>query len=96
MLSSTLSNYSIRVNGIAPGLFPSELAAGLIAQGGTSGKDPSEEGAFDHTFIPATRLGSTDDMMGTMLYMASAAGSYLNGNVQVIDGGRIGIMTGTY
>lgn len=84
------------MNGIAPGLFPSELAEGLIAQGGSSGKDPTEEGAYETSFIPAQRLGKTDDMVGTMLYMASAAGAYLNGNIQVLDGGRIGVGYGTY
>jgi NAD(P)-dependent dehydrogenase (short-subunit alcohol dehydrogenase family) len=88
--------YSIRVNAIAPGLFPSDLAAGLIAQGGKTDKDPSEEGAFDKSFIPAERLGSADDMAGTVLYMASAAGAYMNGNIQVVDGGRIALLNGTY
>lgn len=54
------------MNGIAPGLFPSELAEGLIAQGGNTDKEPTEEGAFDKTFIPAERLGKTDDMVGTV------------------------------
>ena len=95
-LSGTLAPYSIRVNAIAPGLFPSELAAGLIAQGGRSKEDPTEEGAYEKSFIPAERLGKTDDIIGAMLYMASAAGAYLNGNIQVIDGGRISQLNGTY
>jgi len=95
-LSGTLAPYHIRANAIAPGLFPSELAAGLIAQGGSSDRDLSEEGAYDYSFIPATRLGRTDDIVGTMLYMSSRAGAYLNGVINVIDGGRIGLMNGTY
>lgn len=95
-LSGTLAPYSIRVNAIAPGLFPSELAAGLISQGGSGDKDPTEVGAFEKDFIPAQRLGKTDDIVGTMLYMASAAGAYLNGNIQVLDGGRVSQLNGTY
>jgi NAD(P)-dependent dehydrogenase (short-subunit alcohol dehydrogenase family) len=95
-LAGTLAPYSIRVNAIAPGLFPSDLAAGLIAQGGETGQDPTEEGAFEKSFIPAQRLGKTDDIVGTVLYMSSAAGSYLNGNIQVLDGGRISQLPGTY
>ena len=68
-LSGTLAPYAIRVNAIAPGLFPSELAAGLISQGGRLKEDPTEEGAYEKSFIPAERLGKTDDIVGTMIYM---------------------------
>lgn len=95
-LSGTLAPYSIRVNAIAPGLFPSELAAGIISQAGNSGAEPTEEGSFDKTFIPAQRLGKTEDIVGTMLYMTSKAGAYLNGVINVVDGGRIGMLNGTY
>ena len=95
-LSGTLVPYSIRVNAIAPGLFPSDLAAGLIAGGGASKQDPTEEGAFDKKFIPAERLGRTGDIVGTVLYMASAAGAYLNGNITVLDGGRITQLPAVY
>ncbi|KAL9530272.1 Short-chain dehydrogenase/reductase [Sphaerulina musiva] len=96
-LAGALVPYSIRVNALAPGLFPSDLAAELIAKGGTPLKeDPCVEGAFAKSFIPAQRVGSPADMAGTVLYLASAAGAYVNGNIQVIDGGRIAIMHGTY
>jgi len=85
-LASSLVPYSIRVNGLAPGLFPSELAAGLIAKGGAQGKDVTEEGAFAKEFIPAERLGRLEDMAGTVLYVASDAGGYMNGNITVLDG----------
>ncbi|KAI7720072.1 NAD(P)-binding protein [Hortaea werneckii] len=85
-LAGTLVPYSIRVNAIAPGLFPSDLAAGLIARANTDGRDATGYGAFGKDFIPAERLGRTEDMAGTVLYMASAAGAYLNGNITVLDG----------
>ncbi|KAI6876139.1 NAD(P)-binding protein [Hortaea werneckii] len=86
-LAGTLVPYGIRVNAIAPGLFPSDLAAGLIARTNTTeGRDATADGAFGKEFIPAERLGRTEDMAGTVLYMASAAGAYLNGNVTVLDG----------
>jgi NAD(P)-dependent dehydrogenase (short-subunit alcohol dehydrogenase family) len=96
-LSGVLVPYSIRVNAIAPGLFPSDLASGLIqAGGGNKELDPSEEGAFEKSFIPAQRLGSQSDMAGTVLYMSSRAGSYMNGSVHLLDGGRLGISPSTY
>ncbi|KAK4621213.1 Short-chain dehydrogenase/reductase SAT3 [Fulvia fulva] len=91
-LSGALVPYSIRVNGIAPGLFPGDLSAGITRSKG----DPCVEGAFEKGFIPAERLGATSDMAGTVLYMASPAGAYLNGCVNVVDGGRIGQIAGTY
>ncbi|GIZ47887.1 hypothetical protein CKM354_001096600 [Cercospora kikuchii] len=96
-LSGAFVPYSIRVNALAPGLFPSDLAAGIIAGAGDSkGQDPSVEGAYDKNFIPAERLGSPADMAGTVLYLASQAGAYVNGNVLVVDGGRISQIPGTY
>lgn len=57
-LAGALVPYSIRVNALAPGLFPSDLAAELIAKGGTPLKeDPCVEGAFAKSFIPAQRVG---------------------------------------
>lgn len=95
-MAGMLVPYSIRVNAIAPGLFPSDLAAGLIAGGGVKGDDPTVEGAFSKDFIPAGRTGKTEDMAATVLYMASAAGAYLNGNITVLDGGRISQLQSTY
>ena len=95
-LAGTLTPYSIRVNAIAPGLFPSELAAGLIAGMGGSEGDWSAEGSIAKNVIPAQRLGKTEDVAGTVLYMASAAGAYMNGNINVLDGGRITQLNGTY
>lgn len=48
------------------------------------------------SMIPAGRVGSEDDMGGTLLYMASRAGSFLNGCVIVLDGGRLGIVPASY
>lgn len=39
--------------------------------------------------IPAGRVGEPDDMAALILFMASKAGSYHNGAVQLIDGGRL-------
>lgn len=94
-LAGTLALYSIRVNGIAPGLFPSDLSETLIAGVKPNG-DPTEEGSIDKKVIPAERTGRDGDMAGTVLYLASAAGAYLNGNITVIDGGRVSQLPGTY
>jgi NAD(P)-dependent dehydrogenase (short-subunit alcohol dehydrogenase family) len=94
-LAGTLAPFNIRINGLAPGLFPTELAGDVIAAVGAKG-DPLEEGSISSSIIPATRVGREEDMVGTVMYLASAAGAYLNGNVTVLDGGRVSQLPGTY
>lgn len=48
------------------------------------------------TEIPAERTGSDEDMAGTVLYLASRAGAYLNGLSLLIDGGRLSVLPSTY
>ena len=54
------------------------------------------EWAKDNKFIPEQRLGDSEDMSGAILYLVSRAGAYLNGNVLVPDGGRLGVIPSSY
>jgi NAD(P)-dependent dehydrogenase (short-subunit alcohol dehydrogenase family) len=67
-------------------VFPTEIA------GPISEKDLTEEGAFSDTYIPLGRGGKEYEMAGTILYLASKAGSYVNGDLLVVDGGRLGYL----
>jgi len=96
------SGFRIRANVIAPGLYPSEMTqkttATLEAFKGVSG----HEGAFAGAHVvstenaPAERTGSEEDFAGTVLYMASRAGAFLNGETLVTDGGRLSQMPAVY
>lgn len=55
-----------------------------------------EEGVFSRSYQPAERAGSEDDMGGITLYMSSRAGSFLNGSVMLVDGGKLATMPSTY
>lgn len=46
--------------------------------------------------VPAGRKGDFGDMAGVILYLVGKSGAYVNGNVQVTDGGRLSMMPGTY
>ncbi|OLN81050.1 Gluconate 5-dehydrogenase 4 [Colletotrichum chlorophyti] len=89
--SSQLGRIGIRVNAIAPGLFPSDIAASLIGD-----RKPEEESVNDERFIPARRFGGDEEMAGAILYLASRSGSYSNGSILVMDGGRMSLMTTSY
>lgn len=45
---------------------------------------------------PAERTGSEEDIAGTVLFMASRAGAYLNGETLITDGGRLAQNLATY
>jgi len=85
LLATYLVPHGIRCNILTPGLFPSDLAEGVL-----KARD------FDPSMIPAGRTGAEEDMAGTILYLASRAGAYCNGNVQLLDGGRLGVLPSTY
>jgi NAD(P)-dependent dehydrogenase (short-subunit alcohol dehydrogenase family) len=59
-------------------------------------KDATKEGTFPTSFIPSQRSGDEQDIAGTLLYMVSRAGSYLNGTIILIDGGRSGMVNSSY
>ncbi|KAB8073939.1 hypothetical protein BDV29DRAFT_191361 [Aspergillus leporis] len=92
LLSTTLSAYDIRVNGIAPGIYLSDMSMPNFETGDKGVSD----GSFPREKIPLTRAGGEEDIAGLILYMASAAAGYLNGNITITDGGRLANAPATY
>ncbi|KAH6681193.1 short chain dehydrogenase [Plectosphaerella plurivora] len=88
-LAATLPQWNIRSNVIAPGLYPSEMAAPIVELYGGGQSIPK-------SMVPLQRLGDEQDMAGVLLYLASRAGGYCNGTVIVSDGGRIGNFPSTW
>ncbi|KAI9710026.1 MAG: hypothetical protein M1828_002329 [Chrysothrix sp. TS-e1954] len=93
MLALDFAKFKIRVNSIHPGMYFTDMTAGIpwMQQG-----DPSKEGAVSRSFIPLERTGAETDMAGAALFLMSPAGAYVSGNVLVTDGGRMGLLSGTY
>lgn len=52
--------------------------------------ESGEPGAIPREMVPMGRMGDEKDMGGTILYLASRGGAYTNGDVLIVDGGRLG------
>ncbi len=53
-------------------------------------------GVWPKEFMPLQRPGTIEDIAGTVLFLTSRAGAYLNGNVLLTDGGRLSVQPATY
>jgi len=70
---------NIRVNAICPGLIKTKFSEALW------GNEPILERFLQH--IPLNRVGTSDDIAGLAVYLASDAAAYCTGSVYLIDGG---------
>jgi NAD(P)-dependent dehydrogenase (short-subunit alcohol dehydrogenase family) len=78
-LAQAWSKRGVNCNAIAPGFFPTELTAPLLA-------DPRKSAAMAaRTMIG--RNGVLDDLRGTLIYLASRASDYVTGQTLFVDGG---------
>lgn len=81
MLATTFTGVGVRVNTIAPGIFPSEMTAGE--------SDGDQKSELDHkSSNPAGRKGEDSDMAATILMLAGRGGVFYNHQVMVPDGGN--------
>jgi len=73
------ARHGINVNGIAPGYFKTELNTALMA-------DP-DFNAWIEKRTPNGRWGELSELSGAAIFLASTAGSYVNGHILYVDGG---------
>lgn len=71
--------HNILVNAIAPGWIPTEATEGGMAKAGN--KERME------MFTPMNRVGQPEELRGAVIFLASAASSYVTGTVLSVDGG---------
>nr|A0A142I726.1 RecName: Full=Short-chain dehydrogenase/reductase PhomF'; AltName: Full=Phomopsin biosynthesis cluster protein F' [Diaporthe leptostromiformis]AMR44278.1 putative short chain dehydrogenase reductase [Diaporthe leptostromiformis] len=89
--ATALTKYKIRFNILAPGLYPSEMTAGIVKS--FEQLSPEERAT---RVSPLGREGNTEDMAGCILWLASKAGAWLSGNVVVSDGGKLSVTPSSY
>lgn len=89
LLANLLAPWGIRSNVLAPGVWPSEMTTSPTP---TFKLDPFALAEA----VPLKRTGSQEDMAGTILFLASRAGAYVNGAVWLVDGGRVGCVANNY
>jgi NAD(P)-dependent dehydrogenase (short-subunit alcohol dehydrogenase family) len=83
MLTKSLAvewaQHGVCVNAIAPGVFRTDMNAGLL--------DGTARGQEFKLRTPMRRFGSTDELVGASIFLASESASFVSGHVLVVDGG---------
>lgn len=79
LMANEWAQYGINVNAIAPGYMATNNTEQL--------RDDEDRNQQILDRIPAGRWGQSDDMMGPVVFLASAAANYVNGYTLAVDGG---------
>ena len=83
-LCADLAPHGIQVNAIAPGYFATELTQALV--------DDEQFSAWVATRTPAGRWGDTKDLVGSLVFLASGASAFVNGQTLFVDGGMTAVI----
>lgn len=75
----------IRVNAIAPGFFLTGQNRYLLTNAADGSMTPRGQAILQHT--PMGRLGQSEDLAGTLLWLVSPASTFVTGIVIPVDGG---------
>ncbi len=77
--AAELAQYGIRVNAIAPGPFATDILM----------SEPEEIQRFTAAATLLNRIADTDELIGPALLLTSDAGSFITGQVLMVDGGMV-------
>jgi len=83
-MCSEWARHGIQVNAIAPGYFDTDLTEPLRAD--------VEFDAWLRRRVPAGRWGVPDDLAGAVVFFASGASDYVNGQILYVDGGLTAVV----
>ena len=74
-----LAKYNVQVNAIGPGYFRTPMTEPFF-------QDPVHRKWIEER-IPTGRVGTVEDLIGTVIFLCSAASDYLTGQIVYVDGG---------
>ena len=83
-LCADLAPHGIQANAIAPGYFATELTRALV--------EDEQFSAWVRGRTPAGRWGAVEDLVGTLVYLASGASDFVNGQTIYVDGGMTAVV----
>jgi gluconate 5-dehydrogenase len=78
------ARHGIQANGIGPGYFRTEMNTALQ-------EDP-EFDAWLRARVPAGRWGDPSELGGAVVFLASAASDFVNGQILYVDGGLLAVL----
>ncbi len=78
-LASEWGAFGVRVNALAPGFVLTDLTRKLWSE------PPMKQWGLANT--PQRRMGEPEDMVGTAVFLASAASAFMTGQILYVDGG---------
>ncbi len=83
-MCADLGPLGIQVNALAPGYFATDLTRALV--------DDPEFSAWVERRTPAGRWGRVDELAGSVVFLASAASDFVNGQILYVDGGMTAVV----
>lgn len=84
-IASEFGEYNIQCNGIGPGYIATPQTEPLREIQPDGSKHPFDQFIIAKT--PAARWGSTEDLTGPAIFLASDASNFVNGHILYVDGG---------
>lgn len=84
-ICSEYGEYNIQCNGIGPGYIETPQTAPLRERQADGSRHPFDQFIISKT--PAARWGTTEDLMGPAVFLASDASNFVNGHILYVDGG---------
>ena len=84
-ICSEFGGANIQCNGIGPGYIATQQTAPLRERQVDGSRHPFDQFIISKT--PAGRWGTTDDLVGPAVFLASDASNFVNGHILYVDGG---------